>query len=362
MARKLMFGFLLLFCIFAPLQVMAIEVKPGGCLFLDYKYAIPSNSQEEASLFEITRGYLTLKSEFTDRIKGRVTYDIYHPQDEEIELWDGTTLDTVTTYSESNTLIRLKYAYLEYSNRKIYSKFKFGLHQTEWIEVANKTWKHRYVAKTLLDYWAVESSSDYGISWYSDFPTKYLRAAVQLLNGSGYSKKEENKLKDLESMIYIYPLPESEIFAKSWIGGGYYYGFPNKAGMKAVNSKEDFVVLGGSFDYKDWFTLTTEYFGRQYNENTDVAGDSKSSGFSIYGDLRFASLEGPAKKMVFIGRYDSYDPNTEVDDDKRGLIVLGGGCNLTKGVSLMLDYQSQTYQASGVDSNSCLYLHGLVKF
>lgn len=362
MARKLMFGFILAFCIFAPLQAMAIEVKPGGRLYLDYKYALPSNSQEEASLFETTRCYLTLKAKFTERIKGRLTYDIYHPKDKEVEVWDGSQMVDVTTYTEGNTLIRLKYAYLEYSNKEIYSKFKFGLHQTEWIEVANKTWKHRYVAKTLLDYWKIETSSDYGVSWYSNLPCKYLRAAVQLLNGSGYSKKEENKLKDVESMVYIYPLPESEIFAKSWIGGGYYYGFPNKAAMKAVNSKEDFVVLGGSFDYKDWFTLTAEYFGRQYNEDTDVADDTKSGGFSIYGDLRLASLEGPAHKMVFIGRYDSYDPNTEVDDDKTSLIILGVGCNLTKGVSFMLDYQSLIYEASGVDSKNYLYVHGLVKF
>jgi hypothetical protein len=66
--------------------------------------------------------------------------------------------------------------------------------------------------------------------------------------------------------------------------------------------------------------------------------------------------------MVFIGRYDCYDPNNDVDDDKRNLIILGAGCNVTKGVSFMLDYQSEMYEASGVDSKSYLYLHGLVKF
>jgi hypothetical protein len=351
-----------IFCVLLSVQAQAIEVKPGGELFLDYKYAFPSNSQEEASLFEVTRGYLTLKSELADRILGRITYEVYQAKDREIEVWDGTQLVTVTSYSEDNTLIRLKYAYLEYNNQGIYSKFKFGLHQTEWIEVANKTWKHRYVAKTLLDYWGVETSADYGISWYGDLPTKYFRPVVQALNGSGYSKKEENKLKDLESLIYIYPLPDKEMFAGSWIGGGYYYGFPNKAVMKASSSKEDFFLLGGSLDYRDWFTLTAEYFGGQYNENTDLGDDTESSGFSVYGDLRFTSLEGSARKMVLIGRYDSYDPDTGVEDDKADLIILGAGCNVTKGVSFMLDYQSLMYEASGVDSKSYLYLHGLVKF
>lgn len=362
MSAKLTFVLAMIFCALLSVLAQGIEVKPGGELFLDYKYAFPSNSQEEASLFEATRGYLTLKSEFTDRILGRITYEVYQAKDREIEVWDGTQLVSVTSYSEDNTLIRLKYAYLEYENQGIYSEFKFGLHQTEWIEVANKTWKHRYVAKTLLDYWGVETSADYGISWYGDFPTKYFRPVVQVLNGSGYSKKEENKLKDLESLIYIYPLPDDEKSAKSWMGGGYYYGFPNKAGMKASSSKEDFFLLGGSLDYRDWFTLTAEYFDGQYNEDTALGDDTKSSGFSIYSDLRFTSLSCSVRKMVLIGRYDSYDPNTEVDDDKRNLVILGAGCNVTKGVSFMLDYQRLSYEAAGVDSKSYLYLHGLVKF
>ncbi len=341
----------------------ASETKVQGRFYANWNLDM-TDGAESANSFNLGRAYVTVKSKLSDYTSVRITTDIRN-----VDNFDG--------YS-----IILKYGYIDWNPRFGQSnlKFRFGLQSTLYIDNMNKLWGRRYLEKTIGDKNKFLTTSDLGFSTSVNLGEKgklgYL--ALQILNGTSYTDVEElNKNKDLGGFFLLKPFVDNENLKRSRIQGQAYLGTQNvvidttDAGTLAEASayKNQIISFGGMLGYSNIFD-----FGADLNFQTKGAGytpagvemsEVKTSGMSFFGTLYLEGLsqEGSfGQTLNLFGRYDMLDPNTDVDNDGKSLLIIGLECNPTKGFKASVNFRNSSYELSGKHSESYLYLNTLFKF
>jgi len=219
-----------------------------------------------------------------------------------------------------------------------------GLIGTPWIPTVEKAWGYRFVKPTLTDAEKLFSSADLGASLAFKIPQNYGEFVIAVLNGNGYSKVEDDKYKDIVPRITINPLPNDDIL-KGLSMSGYYYLGKKASGDDSVdktrsgsllNFKYDFMNIGGEFDVSN---------------DADING----MGFSVFGDVKFAKfLPAPLNNLGILGRFDSWDANTDKDDDAHTALIVGLFYSITKNVNAVINLEQKTYEVD-------LHKMGIVK-
>ena len=195
----------------------------SGEMYLDYSYNISGvengNETTHPNEFSISRVYVNVKSDFSDKASMRFTTDVYDGKNQEIKYngEDETFIKEVGNLSlkpsrfyDAYTL-RVKYAYVDFQKIIPYTKITFGLQETPWIGMVDKAWGYRVVSKSLFDYYKVMDSADFGAGVTVSIPEGYGEAVIQVLNGNGYSKLETNQYKALIGRLLVNHIHKDEI-------------------------------------------------------------------------------------------------------------------------------------------------------
>ncbi|MGH7456168.1 MAG: hypothetical protein ACRENG_32740, partial [bacterium] len=74
--------------------------------------------------------------------------------------------------------------------------------------------------------------------------------------------------------------------------------------------------------------------------------DRTENGFSVFGAVK------AAEKVKLFGRFDSYDPNSDADNDGNSLVIAGLDFAADKNVNIIPNVRIESYQAPNADANT----------
>jgi hypothetical protein len=275
--------------------------------FLSSDGPITSNPRDNFFIFR--RAYFTYENRIGEKLRFRFRYDA----DNTANL---TSVDIKTGSTKKDDKLRpfIKHLYLEWSDFLLANaRLRIGMADTLTWKPAEDKWNYRSVAKTLLDGYRDitgeeidTTSADLGV-WYAGTMSKYMRWAVQVTNGSGYSKVETDKYKKIMGQLHLIPVAGLSIIG--------YYDYEMQNDDAAASTYK----LDGYLEMIKNLTIGVEWFS--YDNDTKLTADKvqyKPSGFSVFGNYIL-------RRDVFavFGRYDSYEPNDKVDNSKVSLVIAG---------------------------------------
>jgi hypothetical protein len=344
------------------------EVKTSGVMYINYIYDVDDLGKGKGfNRFDLERTYLTFESNIADKAKIKVTTDVYQNANSvSFKAEDGSKEDNTDAKSVSvpsyytGWSVRLKNAYVDLDLIPM-TTIRAGMIGTPWIPTVEKAWGYRFVKPTLTDALKLFSSADMGAAVIVKIPDGYGEFMLAVLNGTGYSKPEDNKYKDIVPRITLTPFPQDAILKGLGVSGYYYLGKTASGDTSLdrtrlgamLNFSYDFINIGGEFDTSKDQSL----------DKNSATVDTNGSGFSAFGEVKFTKfLPAPLNNLGVLARFDSWDPNTDTDDDGNSVILAGLTYNVVKNVRAVLDLQQTSYQSADKDSTSQIMVQVEVKF
>jgi hypothetical protein len=291
-----------------------INVSTSGEVFLNYMFNVSGVENDGETKypneFSVDRVYINFKSSLSDQVAMRFTTDV------DPGVVDGKGYG-----------IRVKYAYADFSNIIPMTKITFGLQGNLWTGMADNAWGYRVVSKSLFDQYKVLASADLGIGAAVSIPEGYGEIVLQVLNGGGYKELETNTGKALAARVLLNPMPKDDLLKGLGVAGFVYVDKDDDD-----NSKTRF---GGMLKYSYQIVNLVGEFGI----SQDGADEVKGMGFSVATEVKSPVTEGPMKNLALIGRMDTWDKDTDKDDNEVLQIIGGVSYEITKGVKAIATLQ-----------------------
>ena len=269
----------------------------------------PITSAPKNNYFTFRRAYFTYENRIGEKLRFRFRYDADNTA-------NITSVDFAKASTKKDDKLRpfIKHLYFEWSDFLVpNARLRVGMADTLTWKPAEDKWNYRSVAKTLLDGYKDitgedidTTSADLGI-WYGGTMSKYLRWAVQVTNGSHYSHVETDKYKKFMGQLHLIP-----VAGLSVIG---YYDYEKQNAAAAASTYK----LDGYFEMVKNLTFGLEWFIYDNATKLTAAKEQyKASGFSIFGNYVFKR-----DALAVFGRFDSYEPNDKVGNNKVSLVIAG---------------------------------------
>ncbi len=313
--------------LFATNPLMAGDPKVGGVIFAQWKMHLNDQDQgKNFNSFDITRARLILDQQFSERFSANLMIDLV-PR--------GSLDDYGLQY-------RLRSAYIQGDNLIKYTSMRFGMQGLLWFDHVEKIWGLRYIDAVSLDRLGYLERADLGFSVIGECPGNYGEAAVQIVNGGGFTHDEMNKNKDFILFASAYPFPKNPDFGECGMMAQYYKGWPNITNTATgdqnfhKNTKKDRLQVAGVFKYRKWASGVVEYFQTWDKEDvaTEITDDNqeKASGFTLLGKMSVATAETWLSKVYLFAKYEWIDKHTQLEgslypfesEDGDGRYFLGG--------------------------------------
>ncbi len=322
-------------------------LKVGTTTYLSYETKIDNTDGMKDGSFRINRSYLTVQKPVTDFLKFRITLDSY--QD------DAGSMN-----------IRLKYVYanFKFSDFLVFTKpnIEFGLVHTPWLDFEEHINYYRMQGTMFMERNHLFNSADFGLTAGANlggemddnykkevnpkYAGRYGSVALGVYNGGGYHAKEKNSNSVVEGRLTIRPLPDVIPGLQASIFGT--YGKMNVSDTMPDNKLPDWNTNAVMLSYENHYVTVTGQFvtgkGSQGNKYMMVSDSSYASqnirGYSLFAEGKLT------KHWRVIGRYDSFDPNTNVKDDNVQRVILGVGYDFGHHNVLLLDFDKQFYNDS----------------
>lgn len=371
------------------------EIKVGGLVFAEWFYDMSdtlaySRSQtvygtddfDSYGLFRIGRAYLNARARMSEKTWGRVNFDV----------------------NPSNNYVWLKHAFIDWTFFKqegIDLSTRLGLQGTPWINQMDATWGRRYVERTPSDQLAMQTSSDFGLSFGSNFGEKgkWGYARLALYNGTSYtSPSENNPTKDINLAVFIDPLNANPNLAETKVGFQIYSGTLNSysdSGEVKDDFKKTMFSVMGNLQYRKIFGLGVEYDSYRSPQILDVlaladrglyalpnfwpadTSDNSISVVTVFSTLWFEELAANTpllKTTDLFFRFMMVDPDGDDHDLGGGInfetsateLIFGLECSPVDGVAASFNYRAERIKnvPNRIDdvSNSYLHLNMMLEF
>lgn len=308
-------------------NLMAQEGKISGYIFGDYFYELshPNAATDKLNRngFQFRRAYFTYDRDLSEKFSMRFRLEMNSPD-----------LTRVQDFGTSSTLAPfIKHAYLRWNNFLPQSKLSFGLIGTPTFNISEEFWGYRSVEKTVMDLRGIAPSSDFGAVLEGKLSNSgVLNYAIFVANGTGTrSETDKNKRVYVNLPIRIQ-------------GGFSFVPYFDYEGGNNGRDKNVLAMFAGL--QKPRFHGGVEVFQKKSNNVLANNQDRTENGFSVFGAVKAAD------KVKLFGRFDNYDPNTDVDDDGNSLIIAGLDFTADKSVNVIPNVRMESYQASGLDANT----------
>ncbi len=279
---------------------------------------------------EIKRVYFGYKYKLDKNITAYIKLDIGSPEDLNIE-------------SHVKRYAYFKNAGIKYTKNKF--TLNIGIIDVLMFTHQEKTWGHRYIAKSFLDAYKFGPKADIGLNADYQF-SKYFSMNLGFYNGEGYSKLQSDDTYRLGLGIVLHPINNSTVKA--------YFDYSKKE----ENRMGTFFFVGYNISSK--FSLGAEY---NYQFNNNYIAEQDLSGFSIYANYYFLP------KFQFFARYDNLNSKTiqnnqdpwhyEKDGDR---LITGVQYDIRNNFKIAIDYQGWKSHDSNKDYIPIMVMNLVFKF
>ncbi len=330
-----------------PTTALAQETSIGGEFWARWtlengKSAADSTDITKKNFFALDRGYVDLRTTFTQNIKARFTVDMFSTD----ALADGAGL-------------KLKYAFLDFANLIPVPDMNLsaGLQKVYFGSIYD--WNYSLIGKAPTDEYKVANSADYGVTLNGYLPAGWGEYAVGLYNGEGYKNFGTN-LKNNIRMEYLANLRVTPIPGVT-VGASYMTNSVEREKVMADNTPNaayqdqklmDFVARLAYGPVDIW----GEYISKDVVYPNAVGKDYTATGITVIPTLSLMSIIG--KDIQVIGRFDRWD-ETDNASNKNLLNAVTGGINFNTlhddsanpQLQVQLNVTSKTYDADNSASS-----------
>lgn len=315
---------------FAQSNTESPKGKFSGYMFGDYFYNIQQRDTTKKDLngIQFRRIYFTYDYAIASNFDSRFRLEA----------------DQAALTSNGKVGVFVKDAYLKWKGIFTGSDFLFGFSPTPaFVEVQEDLWGYRSLEKTIMDLRGIVSSRDLGI----DLKGKLTGDGVvnywlKFGNNSG-NNPETNKFKRYYGQLDL--KPSSQFRATAYAD---FDAEPKKLDSFDKQFKDNGRwVFAGTLTYREEnkYLLGLEGFYRAISNNyrsvaTTALQDEKAFGISAqaWGTV--------ADDVRLVGRFDRFDPNTDLDNDAINLFIIALDYTPAKDVHVMPNLYLQTYQAN----------------
>jgi hypothetical protein len=297
------------------LTAQAPTVTVGGVGYAHYVYQL-KDSANHANNFDLSRAYVNVRGSFAYGIKTRVTSDLYRAVDGSLAL-------------------RLKYGFVSWTPDKSPLTFKLGMLNTPLIEWLETLWDYRMQGTVALDRAGYLSSSDLGFLVDGNWGFDKVNLSAGVINGENYNKGVGDQRKDLAGRISVRVMGTDE----GGITGGLrltaygHYGKPTGGG-----TRQRYV---GIASYRSKALTFSGEISRTVDSALTNPITSKKTGrvMSVFG-----VFHPTTSKFGVIGRFDTVDPNTNVENDRYSRVIAGVSYTMSSNLRVLVDLDQVTYQ------------------
>ncbi len=317
------------------------RIKVGGLMFADYFFNIDNvdGNVKNVNGFQFRRIYLTTDISVAENFDSRFRLE--------------TDQSTNSNTASGKLGVMVKDAYLKWKGIFSGSDLVFGISPTPAFDVSEAAWSYRSLEKTIMDLNGIVGSRDFGV----DLKGKITDAGsvnywVKIANNSS-NGPETDKHKRYYALVQVKPADGFQATL--------YYDYASLVDVtdnidKTSKPNSVYVVaLFLNYQQKSDFALGFEGFTRSWANKyrptlTSVLNDQNTMGLSFWAWVSVT------ENLRLVGRYDSFDPNSDIDNDKVGLIIAGLDYKVAKNVSIIPNVEITSYQkpvnANGSTSSS----------
>lgn len=276
-----------------------------------------SGADEEIRTFSFRRVYFTYDMQLSEKVVGRFRTDI--EQD-----FDG----------RYRTFI--KHAFAEWRTTEQIA-VRIGMQGTILFGELQSIWGYRSLAKTMHDYFGIRSSADIGVSAEFDL-SETMSLKAMMSNGQGYKAFDDADYhKAYEVQGIFLPLEGLLISVHLGING---FDSPAEPGSEKISTMDvsagyegDGFAIGGSI---------VSQANHDYNPGEDGLG------YWLFGRYALPNLP-----LGALARFDSWDPDTHVDDNTMTFMIIGVDYSAAPGLNIIPNMQWAKDPAGG-DSRTFL--------
>lgn len=308
--------------------------KFSGLMFGDYFYNIDQRdtSKKDLNGFQFRRIYFTTDFSISENFDAR------------FRLEADQSSGSLTSGGKVGVMV--KDAYLKWKGVFSGSDMFFGISPTPAFDVSEAAWGYRSLEKTILDFNGIVSSRDLG----ADLKGKLTEGGMvkywlKIGNNSG-NAPESNKYKRFYGLLQFIPIANFQFTVY-----GDYASNPKKSDPASKQLKNNSAVVGAlllNYFEKDKYSFGVETFLKSQQNNFVKKGGSSLQSQSGLGISLFAWVAATDFIRV-VGRFDNFDPNTDLDKDARNLILGAVDFRVDKNVSIMPNIETVTYQSDGAN-------------
>jgi hypothetical protein len=342
-------------------QVTLPPLNFSGVLFGSYNYQIPTTpnqfNNQANNQFILDRAYLTFRIGAGDRTSIRITTDVYQ-----------TSEATPNAYT-----LRAKYAYLQYDGNKAANGSqligRLGILHNVEIDAEEQFWP-RYLSTVPVERAGYFASADAGLAALYTLPNRMGEVYSTIVNGPGYTARENNRFKDVAARLSLTPLANSTMTPLAQSLTLTLWGYKGAQASNFVNGNTPLGIapVGEAMDRnragvlvgvrEPRLTLAAQYATRRDERDTASATlprtvlGAKGSLWSVYGVSRPLAFVNGTGKSPFgvVARYDRVSPSVGLDNAPTGSIsaspsnsyhtlIAGLFWDLSQKAQLALDYQ-----------------------
>lgn len=267
-------------------------VTVGVLTYLQYSAQLKEDA-DGFNAFDVTRGYVNIRAQLTDRVRVRFTPALR-------PLTDASLVET--------RAFGVEYAYLEVDVADG-SAVAFGLHSTPWLDFEQGINRYRVQGPLFVERQGlIPGPSDVGASFRHS--SEFLEVHAGVYNGEGPAQAEFGEHKSVQGRVTVRPFSDGDLGTSVGVSGFYSHGW------HATDRPRNVAIVMGSFESPQVVATGQYVFA---TENPFVAQDLNRRGLSFFGEVR----QGPTG-WAGLGRVDIFDPDTSDEGDKRRRLIFGG--------------------------------------
>jgi hypothetical protein len=210
------------------------------------------------------------------------------------------------------------------------------------LELADRSMVVEALSSRKEDVLGDNNGRDIGISLYGSFlpinDLKLVEYRIGVFNGSGINKLDLNQDKDFIGRIILHPVKGLDF------GASYYNGFtPDSA---TLNNKSTDLLLGKRQRFGAELSYTYKFINVKGEYLIGKDGDVNKSGY--YAQIAAFVLP---EKIQFVGRYDSYDKDTDRATNILTNYTFGANFIFNPNVLVQLAYTIKKEQGTSINNN-----------
>ena len=280
----------------------APSIRVGVTIFADYtvnetpKITDANGDQVTLNGFNLTRSYINVIGNVTERLGFRVTPDIVRNSDAASGL-------------NGSLMFRVKFAYaqLRAGNDTL---IRLGLQPTPLIDGLEGAYRYRFQGTLFAEREGGLQSADAGLTVLTPLPKGYGDVHVGVYNGESFSRAEVNNMKALMMRATLKPLPAHDL-AKGLRLVGYYH-----IDNYAEDAPRTRAAASAQFEHTR-FNAGVDYM-RRVDQPTRASAEVTGQGVSFFV-TPFFQEKGRGVEGLF--RFDNFDPDVELPGTRHRLIT-----------------------------------------